>query len=164
MIAALKFLHIAALSIWCAGLVGLPLVLAKHDPGDEQLDYARLRVLTHQAYVGVVTPAAVIAIAMGTALIFMRDAFVPWMFAKLVMVGVLVLIHAWIGHITLTLGERQGRYGSPRVWPLIAISMTAMVATLILVLGKPVLNEEWLAPGWLLEPQGQPLPVGEVPR
>ena len=29
MIVAVKLFHIAALIIWCAGLVGLPLVLAK---------------------------------------------------------------------------------------------------------------------------------------
>ncbi len=162
MIVAVKLLHIAALSIWCAGLVGLPLVLAKHDPDDVQEDFSRLRVLTHRAYIGIVTPAAVIAIAMGTALIFLRGVFVPWMFAKLVLVGLLVLLHAWIGHVTLSVGEGKGSYAPPRAWPLLAISITAMLAILVLVLGKPVLSDA-LAPAWLIEPQNQPLPVDEVP-
>ena len=162
MIAFVKFLHIAALAIWCAGLIGLPLLLAKHDSREEQQDYSRLRILTHQAYISVVTPAAVIAIALGTALIFMRGVFEPWMFAKLVLVGMLVLAHAWIGHVTLKVGEEHGFYDPPAAWPLVAISMTVMLTVLALVLGKPLLGED-LAPDWLKEPQGHPLPVDEVP-
>ncbi|WP_120010434.1 CopD family protein [Teichococcus vastitatis] len=162
MIAAFKFLHIAALSIWCAGLVGLPLLLARHSPDGDQIDFTRLRVLTHQSYVRLVTPAAVIAIVIGTALIFMRSVFVPWMFMKLVMVGVLVIVHAWIGHITLQMGEQQGDYTPPAAVPLVAASLVAMLAILILVLGKPFI-EAWPGPAWLLAPQGQSLPVDEVP-
>ena len=163
MIAALKFLHIAALSIWCAGLVGLPLLLARHHPEDDQAGFARRRMVTHRAYVGVVTPAAVIAISLGTALVFLRDVFVPWMFAKLALVGLLVLAHAWIGHITLKVGERQGDYRPPPAAPLLIMSGAAMLVVLVLVLGKPWVGDE-LVPSWLLTPHGQPLPVDEVPR
>lgn len=163
MIVAVKLLHIAALSIWCAGLVGLPLLLAKHEAGDEQEDYARLRMLTHHAYIRVVTPAAVIAIALGTALIFMRGVFVPWMFAKLVLVGVLVLLHAWIGHVTVNIGESRGGYTPKRAWPFLAAALAAMLVILVLVLGKPLLDGERL-PSWLVAPQDQPLPVDEMPR
>jgi protoporphyrinogen IX oxidase len=162
MIVALKLLHIAALSIWCAGLVALPLLLAKHDQRDQQQTFTRLRLLTHPAYIGLVTPAAIIAIATGTALIFMRGVFVPWLFFKLVFVGSLVLIHAWIGHIAVSAGERQGSYEPPRARWLLTLSLAAMCAILILVLGKPLLGDR-LAPAWLNQPMDQPLPVDEVP-
>lgn len=165
MITAVKFLHIAALAIWCAGLVSLPLLLSKHDKDDAQAEYARLRLLTHKAYVVIVTPAAVITIALGTALVFLRGAFVPWMFAKLVAVGVLVILHAWIGHITLIEGERQGHYDPPRYFPAFALTITAAATMTILglVLGKPQLSGR-LVPDWLTKPQHQALPVDEVPR
>ncbi|MGQ3298887.1 CopD family protein [Reyranella sp.] len=163
MIAALKFLHIAALSIWCAGLVGLPLLLARHDPSDDQHRYSRRRIATHVAYVGVVTPAAVIAIGLGTALIFLRDVFVPWMFVKVALVGLLVLAHAWLGHLTLQVGERQGAYAVPHPAPLLLISGLTMLVILILVLGKPFVDDR-IVPAWMLAPQGQRLPVDEVPR
>lgn len=162
MILLLKLLHIAALSIWCAGLVALPLLLAKHDQDHQQATFSRLRILTHRAYVGVVTPAAVIAIAMGTALIFLRGVFVPWMFAKLVVVGLLVLLHAWIGHVTLNMGERQGNYEPPSAVLLVTMSLAVMSAILVLVLAKPLLSDT-LAPIWLTTPMDQPLPVDEVP-
>jgi len=163
MITALKFLHIAALSVWCAGLVGLPLLLARHGPNDDQLDFARRRLVTHNFYIRLVTPAAVIAIAAGTALIFLRDVFIPWMFAKLVVVGVLVTIHAWMGHVTLEIGEQKGNYDPPAGGPLVTASLLAMTAVLVLVLAKPVIRDT-LAPSWLLEPRGQSLPVDAVPR
>ncbi|MFZ5783700.1 MAG: CopD family protein [Pseudomonadota bacterium] len=163
MIAALKFVHIAALSIWCAGLVGLPLLLARHHPAEDQQRFSRRRLVTHRAYVGVVTPTAVIAIALGTALVFLRDAFVPWMFAKLALVGLLVLVHAWIGHVTLQVGERQGDYRPPPAALLLAVSGVTMLVILTLVLGKPLLGDE-IVPSWLLAPRRQPLPVDEVPR
>ncbi|MET0248275.1 MAG: CopD family protein [Sphingobium sp.] len=164
MIIAIKFLHIAALAIWCAGVIALPLMLAKHNADHEQLDYARLRLLTHRAYTLIVTPAAVITIAAGTALIFLAGVFTPWMFAKLVGVGMLVLLHAWIGHITLIVGERQGAYVPPRFWSHIALTavFAAIAAILILVLAKPPIDGD-LAPDWLVTPRDQPLPVDEVP-
>lgn len=165
MIVTAKFLHIAALCVWCAGLIGLPLVLARHDTAHDQSQYARLRLLTHKAYTAIVTPAAVVTIAMGTALIFLRGVFVPWMFAKLVAVGVLVLLHAWVGHVTLVVGERKGSYDPPRGWPVVTTSIAALasVTILLLVLGKPHLIDR-LAPRWLNHPQDQPLPVDEVPN
>ena len=45
-----KAVHIAALIIWCAGLVGLPHMLSKHEIGEGHGSYAQLRLLTHRAY------------------------------------------------------------------------------------------------------------------
>ncbi|MBE7184047.1 MAG: CopD family protein [Methylobacterium mesophilicum] len=163
MIALVKFAHIAALVVWSAGLVGLPLVLAKHSPDKPQFDYARLRIVTHYAYTRIVTPAAVLAIAFGTALIFLRGVFVPWLFVKLMVVGLLVALHAYVGHVTLVLGEEKGEVDTPGPTPLVGAGLVAMLLILLLVLGKPVLGPE-LFPAWLLEPQGHPLPVSEVPN
>lgn len=162
MITLFKFLHIGALLVWCAGLLGLPLLLAKHRPEELQLDYARLRFVTHYSYVRIVTPAAVLAISFGTVLIFLRGVFVPWLFVKLVAVGGLVAIHAYIGHITLLMGERVGKYQPPGGRFLVGLSLLALLVILVLVLGKPIIAAE-LLPSWLLEPQDQPLPVPETP-
>jgi len=113
-----KGLHIAALVLWCAGLVALPLMLGKHRIDDDQADYGRLRLLTHDSYSFIVTPAAVIAIAAGTLLIYLRGVFEPWMFAKLVAVGLLVSLHALVGHTVILMSERRGEYAPPSSVPL----------------------------------------------
>ncbi|MBN2973116.1 CopD family protein [Roseomonas aeriglobus] len=156
-----KGLHIAALILWCAGLIALPLVLAKHRRGEAQTTYARLRLLTHDSYTMIVTPAAVIAIAAGTALIYLRGAFAPWMFAKLVAVGLLVCLHALVGHTVVLMSERRGDYAPPPAAPLVVGSIATMVVVLLLVLAKPIVPD--IAPAWLKAPQNRQLPVEETP-
>lgn len=160
-VSIVKAIHIAALIIWCAGLVGLPLMLSKHEIGEGQASYSQLRLLTHRAYSYFVTPAAIVAIAAGTALIFLASAFTLWMFVKLLAVGVLVSLHAWIGHLVVLMSERRGRYAPRSALPTLLPIMIAMVAILFLVLGKPAL--ESFAPAWLAEPRGHELPVDETP-
>lgn len=161
-IALLKFVHIAAVLLWCAGLLALPVMLAQHRENDSQDRYTRIRKFTHYAYTRLVTPAAVIAVAAGTALIFMRETFVPWFFAKLVVVGLLVAAHALIGNIVVQMGEESGDTLAPRPWAPVGVVLAASVAILILVLAKPVFAPE-AAPEWLQTPRNQSLPVDEVP-
>ena len=156
-----KGLHIATLVMWCAGLIALPLMLGKHEVGEAQTDYARLRRLTHDSYAFIVTPAAVTAIAAGTLLIYLRGLFLPWMFAKLVAVGLLVALHALIGHTVVQMSERRGDYAPPSPLPLLLVTVGTMIVVLLLVLGKPAMPD--LVPDWLETPQHRQLPVEETP-
>lgn len=158
----IKALHVGMLAIWCAGLFALPLMLARHDPATGQADYSRIRRASHYSYVMLVTPAAVFAIGSGIALIFLREVFVPWMFAKLVFVAALVALHGWVGHSLVAVAERKGDHRPPE--PLIPALLLAAVilAILVLVLAKPELEGVPL-PGWLMEPRGNQLPL-DVPR
>jgi putative membrane protein len=157
-----KALHVAALSIWCAGVLALPLMLARHDPQIDQAEYSRLRRYTHYAYTYAVTPAAVTAIASGTILIFAREIFVPWMFLKLVFVVMLAAAHGWIGHTIVAVAERDGRHQPPRPGLAVAVSTLPMIAILVIVLAKP--GFDWLEfPAWLTVPRGAQLPF-DVPR
>ena len=156
-----KALHIAALIMWCAGLFCLPLMLSKHEIGEEQSHYSQLRLLTHRGYAYLVTPAAIIAIAAGAALIFLNEVFTLWMFVKLLAVGVLVTLHAWIGHLVVLMSERRGSYVPRTSIPTLVLISITMLTILFLVLGKPAL--ESFAPDLLREPLGHELPVDETP-
>lgn len=161
-IALFKFAHIAALLVWCAGLIALPIMLAQHEHGDSQHRYARIREFTHYSYTRLVTPAAVIAVAAGTVLIFLRETFVPWFFAKLAFVGALVVLHALIGNVVVRMGEEKGDVIAPRPFLPVALVIGTIVAILALVLGKPIFTPD-AAPEWLQSPRNQSLPVDEVP-
>lgn len=157
-----KALHVAALVIWCAGVIALPLMLARHDPAIGQADYWRIRLYTHYAYTYAVTPAAVVAIGSGTLLIFAREAFVPWMFLKLLFVGVLVGAHGWVGHTIVSVAATDGRHQPPHPGMSVGLAMAPMLAILILVLAKPDLAGTSF-PEWLTTPRGGHL-LFEVPR
>ena len=158
----LKAFHVGFLALWVAGLIALPRMLARHDPAIGQADFTRIRHVTHYGYVWAVTPAAVLAIGSGTLLIFLREVFTAWMFAKLVLVGGLVAVHAWVGHTIVTVAETEGRHDPPGpLVPTIAL-LAVVTGILVLVLAKPELGEIPL-PSWLLEPMDRQLPF-DVPR
>jgi protoporphyrinogen IX oxidase len=167
MIAALKFLHIASLSVWCAGLIALP-VLIRHYGRPEALQtqagFAEFRLLSHRAYTKLVTPAAVIAVAAGTVLILPLEPPPDWMLAKLFAVAGLVLVHAWLGFLIGHTGEVGGSYRMPPVLLALPLALAFMAAVLWLVLAKPELAPLIdRLPEWLLSPQGRELPPDLVP-
>ncbi len=159
----LKALHVIALALWVGGLFGLPLMLARHDRVIGQADYARIRLASHVSYVWVITPAAVIAVIAGTWLIFLREVFVVWMFAKLVFVALLIAFHGWVGHHIVKVGESHGRHEPPGPRIPLLILLVPVLAILTLVLTKPELEEIPL-PAWLTAPRDHQLPVEDVPR
>ncbi|MFZ3582495.1 CopD family protein [Loktanella sp. DJP18] len=161
-VAHLKVLHIMMLALWVAGLFALPLMLARHDPAIGQADYDRIRRATHYGYTFVITPAAIIAIASGTLLIFVREVFVTWMFAKLVFVALLVAFHAWISYVLAAVVETEGPHTTPSPRLPLTLLMVPVLAILTLVLAKPDLGVIPL-PNWLLEPRDSQLPF-DVPR
>ena len=161
-ITIVKGLHIAALLLWGAGLIGLPLLLAEHRRDDGQIEYQQIRRFTHYGYTRLLTPAAVIAVAAGTALLFLRGVFVPWMFAKLALVAGLVALHAWIGNLVVRMGEHNNRRQPSPPLPLVIAGLTLMTGILLLVLGKPDIGTD-IVPDWLQSPRGRQLPVDEVP-
>ncbi len=163
-VAGLKFLHIAAMVAWCAAMIALPLMLYlygaiwQRQTGSEQTQarYAEFRLITHYGYVGFATPAAIIAIAAGTGLIFADQVFDLWFIAKLALVAGMSLVHAWIGHLILSSAEKRGLHHLPSpVWALV-LGIPLMVGVLWLVLAKPDLA--WttdLMPEFMLAPRGQ---------
>lgn len=167
MIAFLKALHIAALSIWCAGLVLLPVLMYLHgrQPGvSTQEGFAMFRRLSHFSYTKVITPAAVIAVSAGTILIIALHLVDAWMLAKLVAVAGMVLVHAWLGHLISMTGEGGGHYAMPSPLIALVLGIPLMLAVLWFVLAKPDLTGfTAMLPGFLLEPQGRELPGSLIP-
>lgn len=159
----LKALHIGLISLWVAGLLALPRMLARHDRGTPQVEYGTIREATHFGYVWALTPVAVLAILSGGLLVFLREVFTVWLFAKLVLVAALVGIHAWIGHTITSVADTAGTHEPPG--PLLpTLAVTALVAgVLFLVLGKPD-AEGFPFPDRLSTPLGRQLPFDAPSR
>lgn len=162
MVPHLKALHIGFIAIWSAGLFALPWMLARHDRAVVQAEYAQIRLATHYGYIWVITPAAVLAIGTGTTLVFLREVFTVWMFAKLILVTGLVAMHAWVGHTIVKVAETEGTHEpSEPLMPTLMI-LTLVIGVLCLVLAKPVLGNLPMPP-WLLHPLGRHLPF-DIPN
>ena len=157
-----KALHLSFVAVWIAGLIALPRMLARHDRATTQAEFAQIRRATHYGYVWLITPAAILAIFTGSALIFMRDIFTVWIFAKLVVVAGLVAMHAWVGHTIIAVAETEGQHEPPEPLVPTMVIFGLVIAVLFLVLSKPEL-EGIAMPSWLLEPLGRQLPF-DIPN
>lgn len=158
----IKALHLGFLALWVAGLFALPRMLARHDDDLVQAEYAMIRRATHYGYIWAITPAAVLAIASGSLLIFLREIFTVWLFAKLVLVAGLVAVHAWVGHTIVAVAESEGEHEPPGAMVPALITFGLVVAILAVVLAKPEF-EELAMPSWLMAPLGHQLPF-DVPN
>jgi|TARA_R110000868_G_scaffold101346_6_gene279028 putative membrane protein len=154
----LKAAHILAIGLWAAGLLSLPLLFAQRR-GLENKPLYDLHNFTRFLYVAIVSPAAFVAIASGTGLIFVEATFTPWFSVKLAFVGAMVLIHVTTGLVILRLFEPGQRYSPLRLAITMVLTGTVIASILIVVLGKPELMrfgplDDFFAPGAL----GQGLP------
>jgi len=150
----LKFLHIAGLAMWCAGLLYLPGLLLAHrnlPPGQE---FARIRRATKFNYNVLVSPGAFVAIGAGAALLFLSPrAMEGWMFLKLALVSGLVLAHVHYGFVLAALSDNREEPPRLRLYALTLWVSGMILGVLWLVLEKPAITSEAL-PDALLRPGG----------
>jgi protoporphyrinogen IX oxidase len=152
MIAWTKALHIAGLTVWCAGLLLLPTVFFRRNGlrGEELHDLHRL---ARTIFVAITSPAAFVAVAAGIALIFLREVFTLWMALKLVAVGALAVIHVVDGYKLRRAFETDKHYARWMQFLATTGTLVVIAAILWLVLAKPLIGLEML-PEWLHRPGG----------
>jgi protoporphyrinogen IX oxidase len=134
----LKAVHIAALLLWCAGLFYLPALFAAHPRVRDDSAFWRLRTITRFTYVAVASPAAVIAIGTGTALIFLSPSLGAWLILKLNAILLMMLYHLYCGWMITRL--YQTRVVRRPAWHVAGMLVPAtMIPTVFwLVLHKPL--------------------------
>ncbi len=152
----LKALHIGAIAIWAAGLICLPFLFRQRGGLEDGQDLHRLHAMVRFFYVVVLSPAAFIAIASGTGLIFLQQTFEVWFSVKLLLVGMLVVAHVLSGLLILKLFEEAGRYPIWRYLLVTATTTVIVTAILFVVSAKPAwdateFGREWFMPGRLGE-------------
>lgn len=153
--AGLKFVHVATIALWAAGLIALPF-LYRQRRGLEGDALHRLHAFTRFLYVSLVSPAAFVAVGSGTALIFVMGTYENWFSAKLVGVAAMTGIHIFSGLVILKLFEAGRSYPGWRLALVVPATLLVVGSILVLVLGKPRLRwpaalEAFFAPGSLAE-------------
>lgn len=146
----LKILHLAAIAVWSAALVCLPGLCVRRGrlPGREARH--RLQAMVRFLYVAVASPSAFVAIASGTALIFLRQPFEPWFSLKLALVGALATIHVVTGLVVIRLFQAGNAYPAWRFAATTGLTLAVVTAILVVVLAKPDLPD--LVPAAMTEP------------
>lgn len=148
----LKVLHIAAISLWSAGLICLPSLYLQRAHVSSEVSLHRLQALVRFLYVRVMSPAAFVAIASGTALIFVRQTWEPWFGMKLAFVGMMATLHSLTGLVVIRLFNEGQIYPVWRFMAVTILTIAVVSGVLFFVLARP--DIPFLLPDILGEPGG----------
>jgi protoporphyrinogen IX oxidase len=110
----LKALHLVFMVTWFAGLFYLPRLFVYHALSLDHLSKERFKVMERKLYWGIMTPGAVLTLALGIWLWLGYGFSGTWLTAKLALVALLVAYHAWCGKLMLDL--RAERSTKSHVW------------------------------------------------
>jgi len=151
MTTSLKFIHLAAIAIWSGGLVVLPFLFWQRRALAPGRDLERLHRIARLVYVELTSPAAFVAIASGTALIFLQTTFTEWFTLKMLLVSAMAMLHVVAGLILLHLFSPNRRFGRPSYVALTSAYVVVIVGIIWVVLAKPHIDSSLIAPH-LFEP------------
>lgn len=149
----LKFIHLGAIAIWSGGLIVLPFLFWQRRTLTAGTELDRLHRITRLVYVELTSPAAFVAIASGTALIFLQATFVEWFSLKMVLVGIMAMLHVVAGLVLHQLFLPDGRFSRLSAIALSTAYVVVIIGIIWIVLAKPHLDSNLFAPH-LFEPGG----------
>lgn len=137
----LKLLHITAVILWCGALLYLPASIASAAGAGARrpvaLYDAGQRDFLRAVFTLLATPAALVAIASGTAIFVFLGPLTLWLIAKLAVVGLLVLAHASCGMLILRVEREEHGSLQGLCWAVGVCVSAALLTIAWLVLGKP---------------------------
>ncbi|WP_034855297.1 CopD family protein [Sinorhizobium sojae] len=140
MIIAIKLLHIATIALWAGGLVSLPVLYVQRARVRDNEALYRLQMMVRFAYVALISPAAFVAIATGTMLIFGQQTFAGWFSLKLFFVSVLAALHVLTGLVIIRLFREGETYPIWRFLLTTVGTSAVVLAILFVVLAKPTID------------------------
>lgn len=133
----LKLLHISAVIVWCGSLLYLPMLIRSTAAPASGPGQSLPGQWPRNVYIGVCTPAALVAIGSGTLLFVSQGLIAPWLMFKLLGVGLLVLGHGACGLLVLRAEDKRG--GTCPVCPALTAAMLIVLLGIAwLVLRKAV--------------------------
>jgi len=133
-----KSFHIVFVIAWFAGLFYLPRLFVYHAQATDATSIERFKLMERRLYRGIMTPSMVVALALGTWTWLGWDIAGAWLYAKLVLVGVLVAHHFFLGELVKEFARDDNRH-SPVFyrWLNEIPALPLLVLIVILVVVKP---------------------------
>lgn len=132
----LKVFHITAMTVWFTGLFFLPRLFVAKARGEHKTDVAHLNEIGKTLYFRIVTPAGVLTIGFGLALIgFGFDGV--WLPLKLVLVSLLAVLHMYNGLMLLDLTHGRSRHGRMFYRVLNGLPLLLLLGIAALTAAKP---------------------------
>jgi putative membrane protein len=133
----IKSLHIIFVVAWFAGLFYLPRLFVYHAQAEDAPSRERFKVMERKLYRGIMTPTMVLTLAFGTWLWLGYGIRGNWLVAKLLVVGVLVAYHFWLGALARAFARDANQRSHVFYRWINELPLALLAAIVILVVVKP---------------------------
>ena len=132
-----KSLHIIFMVTWFAGLFYLPRLFVYHALAQDRVSIERFKIMERKLYYGIMTPGAVLTVVFGAWLWLGYGITGGWLYAKLALVGILIVYHLWCGRLLADF--RHDRNTRGHVWYrwFNELPVVLLIAIVALVVVKP---------------------------
>ena len=139
MILWIKALHVIAVISWMAGLLYIFRLFVYHAMEQEAVVRARFEVMERRLLKAITTPAGIVAVLTGSAMIAMQMSLLqqPWLHAKLTLVVGLIATHLYAIRARVRLIAEPHAVSHKRFRVLNEIPTLLMIGIVIFVVVRP---------------------------
>lgn len=122
---------------WFAGLFYLPRLFVYHAMSTDAIGIERFKVMERKLFYGIMTPSAVLTVFFGLWLWLGYGISGGWLYAKLVLVVMLIAYHLYCGKLLAEFKYDRNRHGHVYYRWFNEIPVVILFAAVILVVVKP---------------------------
>ena len=140
MYAIVKSAHVVFMVTWFAGLFYLPRLFVYHAMAapDDRTGIERFKVMERKLYFGIMTPGAILTVALGLWMWLGFGISGGWLHAKVALVALLIAFHVYLGALVRTFAADRNRHGHVYYrWLNEIPALPILVAVVYLVIAKP---------------------------
>jgi putative membrane protein len=137
----IKAFHLIFMVTWFAGLFYLPRLFVYHSLTEDKLGKDRFKIMERKLYYGIMTPGALLTLALGAWLLWDYGWTLYkhnlWLHIKLSLVLVLIAFHLYCGFLRKQFQQDKNRHSHVYYRILNEIPIVLLIVIIILTIVKP---------------------------
>jgi putative membrane protein len=133
----IKSFHIIFMVTWFAGLFYLPRLFVYHAMSEDTASRERFKIMERKLFYGIMTPGAMLTILFGLWLWLGYGFYGGWLYAKMALVAVLVVYHAYCGKLMADFKHGRNLHGHRFYRWLNELPVVVLIAIILLVELQP---------------------------